>query len=418
MGILSAYPMSLKRKSRRKRKVAFRKTVRRVHRRVRSVKHVSKRKRLSAAGRRVRRKTELRVGAGDVTRSRYVFGRKPKISAWYNHKLLSCSVSKAYYIYKALTDYRANQGRILLARLATDTVYGAINSYADMPCRIFNLTALAENGSGGTSVLPDCSFVPRKYFFEANKYTYTFAATGDGFTPSGTSNTAKWSLEKGEGSSSTCQKKSVLEWLNIKMDLVGATDIPTRFTVMIGYFTDKDLCPEEAVPVAEDDSFNKRTDFWDDMFRSDITHPLNMGVPDEEGSKPGRGFNMIFKKVVMINPKSNTDQWASGDEHWVTFFKRFNKVQDFMWRDEKNEVPPNTVGRGAELAGAWYQNISGAVREIAADVDWTKRLYLIVKANNHNPSATVSTADDPKYCPSFDIIMRKKYRIGATASTI
>lgn len=375
---------------------------RRVRRRTAVSRGVRKRVRKSVLiKRRVKRRRSTPTGtSGDVVRRSYKYGRKMPNTVSTALKLTRMQMASTYYMFKAISDYKSNYGEIPLGRFVSGT-WGQANSSQSMPAVFFNLT----NNVSTTNAEPSCS-IPLKYYISATDYTYTFGPRDYGYQQNGTAKTNMWLVEKGSAHQNNAH---ILDWLNIKLDCVGATTIPTRWSVMIVQFKDRALVPEILPDGSDQQALNHRNMFYENFFRSDLTHPMNMGVPEIDWQNKMR---VLYKKNFMIQPKQSVDLHTSGDERWIKIFKRLNRTLRYDWADEDPMIATGT-GIGNEIPSAWISNTEASTfKEIQKDVDYTKRIYLIVKCNNAYPSATTGRGDgqhgDVKTVGSFDICMRRK----------
>jgi len=339
--------------------------------------------------------------SGDVEYMTRKLGHKAKKSMTDVYKRINAALEPAYYRWQRLIGYEVAAGALALARGVVG-VPPAAGSEEAMPMFMFNLSAVDRMRTGLAPGI-QCAYQLKKVWpatgVVSPQYSFNFVT---GNAPDGTVSQLPWLRENSSSTNPQCIR-DILEWVDIRMDCIGATTIPTKWEISIVQFKDVTFEPEYQLANSTLDidvmhRERQRALLYDAWINPWISHPILLQNPKLNATVIKQNVKVLFKQSFITQAKESTDLYTSGQEKIIKIFKWFNKTQVYEW-DEANR-PPNPQVGGVETMG-YAQNNPPAIQN---DVEPKQRLYLVVKAQCHTVNSATATV-----CPSFDIVMRKKH---------
>lgn len=348
---------------------------------------------------------ELAVGqgatSGDVVYINRTLGRKPKRNITNLYKKIQSACDPCYYRWQGVLPYDAGQGFLFLNRIVAG-VPPADSSSETMPVHIFNLSCIQGNNNNTAAVVNNAWRLKKEwktalaaspqYIFEAiNGQTNTGATTAICYAQE-SSNTGLKAISR-----------DVLDYVDIRLDLVGPTNIPTKWSVEIVQYLDPTLEPEYTVlgAAATGDQLQRerqRIQYYDNVVQPWITHPILLTNPKTSGTMKST-VKTLHKMSFMTQPKLGDNNNDNGQERIIKIFKWLNKVQNYDW-SETGKVP--AVGALAAETMGFSVNTTGT--NLLNDVAPGKRIYLIIKSQNQFVGS-----NGPTQCPTYDLVIRKKH---------
>lgn len=201
---------------------------------------------------------------------------------------------------------------------------------------------------------------------------------------------AAWKIEKAEHSETNTNSfpgaSSVLQWASIELELWGQQQYHTKWTVELVQIND-DVKPDPAVNVANTGGNYEM--FWDNQIKSYAYSPLYSG--SVHGFK-GKKIKVMRRYNVDIDPTSTTE--TNADPHCKTFrlFFKFNRRCNYDWQ----------IAGGNGQTIAEFDDIDNPVnvQDNQTTVHPNARIYLMLRATDYNPKATLadrSVANTPSY---------------------
>lgn len=370
----------------------------------------AKRRRPASVGGRKKRRTGIRKGrvpaptgstSGDIQYMSRKVGKKPKKSMTDLYRRVNAAIEPCYYRWQGVKNYDEAQGFFLLNRLTSGTVPNA-GSTEFLPLYMFNLSAIQGNRAGNAPLV-NVGYKLKKQWDPvglSNPFYICNQILGQNFL--GVSGQDHYTRESASASTVTT-KSDVLEWIDIRLDCVGPTAIPTKWVIQLVQFMDAYYTPEyqpnnTSVGGAEHvEKEQARTTLYDSWINPFISHPILLQNP-KVSKLAKHACKVLWQQDFITQPKESTDLFTSGQEKIIKIFKWMHRTQDYDW-SETGRMP--AVGVGAVETPGFALNTGG---DFVNDVHYSKKLYLVVKAQSH----TVNDSTTAK-CPSFDLVIRKKH---------
>lgn len=340
--------------------------------------------------------------SGDVQYMTRKLGRKPKHSLADVYRKINCAVEPCYYRFQGVTEYSTDQGYWLMRRIITGTVPTA-GSLESMPLFMFNLSAIVNNRNASGGYAATVGYQLHKSWGTGSPIInpqYTFVAQNG--QDANAVATQVYTIEN-----ASADKKNILrdnlDWVDIRMDCIGPTSIPTEWCIQIVQFKDAVFEPEYTLqnPTAVNDVSARETEraqLYDELIQPCIMHPILLTNPKNRASVMSR-MKVIYKMKFTTQSKESVDNYQSGQERMIKIFKWMNKPQNYDWREVGRAPQPAVTGQ--ESAG-YPQNYG--LSNFMNDVEPSKRVYLMIKAQNQYVG--IDTKDK---VASFDMVIRKKH---------
>jgi len=335
--------------------------------------------------------------AGDLMTQRVTVGRRMS-RARLAAKMSAVASQSLVLRYQNMTAYSALQGGIIMGRTLT-LVPPATGSSETYPFFIFNLS---NNGGWNNASTPITGYQMIRQWTTGAAITPEYNFTGvNGLDYTGTASNSSFQTEQTYLSVTSACNRSLLEWLDIRLDCIGPTSDYCKWVVQLVSFKEAYYCPEwvgqNNVDQLSLDAINSRVDFYDREIMPYITHPLN---PRSYGvtNFVKQAMTVHWATEFVTASKDQNDLNTIGQERQIKLFKRMNRIQNYDWGDSR-PLPP--VAAGVDPVGWVPHTTTGRLQD---DVEPKKRLYLIVKAQN-----LLTTAVGATTCPSFDIAIRAKH---------
>jgi len=247
----------------------------------------------------------------------------------------------------------------------------------------------------------------------------------------------KWQIESnsfGLDNTDNHSNKQFHKYTDVKMNLYGALNIPVTYTVMLVQFLKPEYNPNSIPPVRDiaasvPSAIFPNTDL--NAMLKDMLRPLvgqNMNTNGYEDWRRTGNIRIVKREVVKINPLPYTEAAAEASTtacntaniHELRWFIRHDRFRQYQWA----ETASNTIPDIPVNDGGWDVH----KRSIPmGDVDWDKRLYLLVTSsvpeqgntNNGYTVASISnnggyinsptTAEADKWFGSYDICVRNAF---------
>lgn len=342
--------------------------------------------------------------AGDVTFQSVKLGQKMESNGENAMKLSLAGMDAKILRFQACSDYSAPLGFHTLNRqVLGPPLPPQQNAQENMPLIAFNLTAIVNNSTDGNPAV--CKRLT-KFFREADAPPEWIWTNLDGNLPNGTGGALTYNNDTTAATGAACTTRfDILEWLDIRMDCVGAQALPTQWEVKIVQFGLESLTPDyqpKIAPVQADEQNveHVRKSYWDGEIQPYITHPI---LPMTNVNSGKEHVKILWKTNFTTQPKDSTDRYQSGNEKIIKIFQYLNRTSDYGWATDARPPAPGALGQ--ERMG--YPQ---SVNQLRNDVEPEKRLYLIIKCQNHyfnvgqeEPAVYGATGS------SFDIVIRKKH---------
>jgi len=388
----------------RKRKASNGSTSRRVRRRV-GVKSVRRVKRTTRTRTGSKRRTQGGYG-GDRQLIKRRYGRR---EGTFRHmqKLISAAKSDVILRMQGVSPYTDTQGFFPLQRLTAGTMPGSAQE--SMPIHIVELTNRGDcfQQTSPSVGYVNCMWTLSKSFGSSlqgwNNPLYTFTALNTQDQAGGTLTPGRFTFEQGDTNPAFRNEKDVLEWVEVKMDCIGPTNMPCKWNVMIVQFMSDELTPEydranlTAGLIEYRNKYERRNQFWDAMTKPYISNPIQ----SEHGSVCQKSMRVLHKVSFTTQAKDTSDKNINGEERIVKIFKWMNRLQDFGW--SKSDRPPLPNNDFTEKPG-WSQ----ALTQVDQSLEWKRRIYLIIQAENYTITAP-GTGAQSEWVPTYDLVIRKKH---------
>lgn len=201
-------------------------------------------------------------------------------------------------------------------------------------------------------------------------------------------------------------ENATLKWVDLRMNLYGSYQVPVKFKVSIIQFHD-----ELSVPGIQNNAPRAISQF-ESMYKSYKYSNLLTNVAQQ-----GKSFKTIKSWNYTIQPLAKSDAAEIGDELTlpspnmaeVKAFIKLDRYCDYGWHDDP---VPSFLTADKPSTDA-FQTVDS---EIRGSVYPAKRLYLIIQAfsaaeTGRNILALGPSAADTKWSGSYDIVLRRKFKI-------
>lgn len=269
-------------------------------------------------------------------------------------------------------------------------------SNAGVPLYVVELNSCINNVNG--SVIGH-SPVYKAERTEASGYAWTSL---QGYKADGTTLDTAWQLERAGGQSTIstnypCQS-SLLQWVDIRMDLFGCKNQPTKFVVEICQL-DEALCPSVGTNT---DSNHVR--FWDAQVRPFISNP-NLHQVSYGDRKVKR---VIDRRIIEIGPTSTTESDQDPHVKTLQLFYRFNRRCNYAWKDYIASAAENPGN--AALTSVF---VPVALGDSQTQVHPNARIFMVVRAVKFVRNLTYGAQSNAD-TPSWNLQVRTKHMIGVS----
>lgn len=176
-------------------------------------------------------------------------------------------------------------------------------------------------------------------------------------------------------------RKSILSWVSIKLNLMGARNRPGWFKVQIVTFNnDEHLDPWTAVGPGQHNTF------WTDQAARLTCNSIH-DLPKKTNQK----MKVLMEKKILFQPTSTTESDPRGHVDTVSMFYRPNKTMNYF---DGGNIPK--LGDDVQIA---VTNVAGTARGTGiSDFASNGKIYLLVTAFNPYTAA----AFDPNIHPSIE----------------
>lgn len=186
-----------------------------------------------------------------------------------------------------------------------------------------------------------------------------------------------------------------LNWVDIRLNLYGATNQPTKYLVQIVQFSEDWLDPLESPGTGPE--FNDRNAFWQYLFQPLICNPIQ-----PRPQRKGKGMRVLFSKTVIIQPGLTIEKDVNPPNVTMHIFARDGNSYDYAY------TRTQLAGAGADdnlAAGAWAPQSAPTLQQYYNYPMPKARKYLFIRALN---TTKVEIASETNLnTPSFDIVVRK-----------
>lgn len=176
-------------------------------------------------------------------------------------------------------------------------------------------------------------------------------------------------------------RKSILSWVSIKLNLMGARNRPGWFKVQIVTFNnDEHLDPWTVVGPGQHNTF------WTDQAARLTCNSIH-DLPKKTSQK----MKVLMEKVISFQPTSTTESDPRGHVDTVSMFYRPNKTINYF---DGGNIPK--LGDDVQIA---VTNVAGTARGTGiSDFASTGKIYLLLTAFNPYTAGSF----DPSIHPSFE----------------
>lgn len=272
--------------------------------------------------------------------------------------------------------------------------YYTAGSNAGVPLYLVELNSCINNVNGN---ITGHSPVYKAERNESRGYVWSSL---QGQTAGGVTLDSAWQVERsGQNSTITDNypgQSSILSWVDIRMDLFGCKNHPTKFVIEVCQL-DEDLCP--AVGTNSD---NNHVRFWDAQIRPFISNPNlhQISYGDKKYKK------VIDSRVIEIGPTSTTESDQDPHVKTLQLFYKFNRRCNYAWKDfiaAPAENPSN-----AQLTTVFIPQAQG---DNQTQVHPRARLFLLVRAVKFVRNALYGDQTNVD-TPSWNLQVRTKHMVG------
>lgn len=379
---------------------------------------LGKRKRVSG------KKDEDASGYIQLTR-RYASYNRPISQTRYLHKFLSSQIDYVIDRWQSMSSTGGANGSYWLSNTVTGTTPNRIRS---LPVYTFELNSL-RNQRGEELNTTDMSAIPmlRMRHTESTNNLYS-AAICYGYNNLGATGTAPpfnlWQRERVPYRNNNTDSWSpfsyaMVDWVEVCIPIWGATTNPSSVDVYVCRLPDEDQQPLGIgyVDGASKQFYPEPDSTGDDPSYEKFQHAWATFIDDTNGNfarkhaypKASLKMQVLKHQRFDFNPTANYENDTSGHQKIFKMFLRLNELTSYV-TDTSTNIEGQT---GASISNeiSFDSNIN---RWPVSDVmshnipyagNKKARLFLIIKGQN----ASTDAGDVAAQCPSFDLMVRRRY---------
>lgn len=226
---------------------------------------------------------------------------------------------------------------------------------------------------------------------------------------------------------------AMLDWVDVRLQVYGATNKPTRVNVKLVRFTDEDVVPQAytmtdafgtGIASSDDDpsvsaSVNDTLKKWNEWHMGQVDTLISCPIQKRDHLNLGRKMQILYTESIDINPTSNTESDTRGHIKAIKLFKRLNRVTRFDHQAQTTAV--NNPGSGIAGVGPSKEmdpNIFDYARgdnldenrDMKCYAKKMSRIFLLISAQSPVDGVFAAASH-----ASFDLIIRRRHSvIGST----
>lgn len=387
--------------------IAARMAVRALGKRKRFVKSIGRRKSRRRVGRNPRSRLRLNRRPRLRTRSRY--GRSRRVRRVKAYDTGDGSYHQLDYlptVYRKLGRFTRKKINFLVNRniiyrfqgikqLGKSGVIGQIpleyfdnGTHTALPLHLYDLTSVV-NINAGTVLTPNAGYVLR--FEDANGSVSFAAITGQDNSGAGST----LLQEEYNPRSAHAHERSVLKWVQVKLNLHGCVTVPTKFEITLCQINDLVQSTTIGGPSSGLD-LGVQT-FWQSLVRNLI----HCQIDTQQYPETRRSLKVMKRFTYTMQPTSTDESDTNPHQKVVNLFFRMNRRLRFDWMQTQKTLvtPANLLANGFEPYN----------RENRVMPDPKARVFLMIRAIN--TTRVTASPTNSNTTPSYDIILRMNHAI-------
>lgn len=335
--------------------------------------------------RRRKRSTVLNSSMQELTRSK----RKISTKRYSLNKIVNCIADKRIERFQGITNFDTNTGYWFLGN--NKEANGVVN----MPLAIFNLGCLNQPTLG---VFPSV-MVGHGWTSELQTAAAT-VSSAQGQQPDGTALSAYWQIEHNDKFSST-HDSAIIDWVSVKLNLYGARDRTTRFTVTFFKVKDEDTDPGPAFVTP---SWSTADPQYQNNIQAYERPYIYSNLQIDAADKKKGNWKIIKEYNYIVDPQTSTDlNTTTGKIHEANIFLRLNEKMTYLYPEDVSAATiPHTAADGADYVNSnVYQMLHSNPRPL-------ENIYMMVRAFAPIRTGTGYAARTAGNTPSMDFIVRRQ----------
>lgn len=365
------------------------------------------------------------VEVAETTSSQKKWGRTPKLTLSSLSKIVKTGLTSSILRYQSMKPYMTPYaGANKLVYHTNKNANSALN-VTTYPVHVYDVSSFM-NGYANTTNMGNCLLgapaatgAPNSSIGQAGITFVLLNNTSSGFQrhqqANGTVNTAatgrQWIQEtsdsRTDNSSGMPVTSSLWKWVDMRLQLYGRSNRPTKFDVM--------LCN-----IAEDIAIDAYTGsdngyLWTQLADPYIYHPLHTYASGRQ-VKPLTRMKILKKETVELGSVTTTEGSTTVPHtHSLKWFWKCNRSAKWDWSSpDSNLVRSANMPQGAGAAGTGTDANPGDfatdTQQVKDTLDPRRRVYLIIRAQTTYTEATgadfVYAEGNNDNNPSYDILVR------------
>lgn len=278
----------------------------------------------------------------------------------YHNKLISILYDTARFQYRLLTEAEANTGG---GFLQFNTAPASQKSY---PLHIYDITGINNDNN---------LFTPLNILSQDAANLPYFVPNGSTLKMSGLEGGSEYSIVRGHN-------KTLMNYLNLKIELFGRENLNTHYKLMLLKIKDEELIPK----LSANASNERHNAFWSSMVRPFITHSMLSQDSRTLADLKGR-YKVLWQKDYRLKEKSA--DYDILPRKLVKIFRPINQIKNynenqrhyFVNNDDPSNLVENNNGQNTSFGSS---STECSVRE---------RIYFIILANSTTDANSVNGVD-------------------------
>lgn len=348
------------------------------------------------------------TGGSSVSRRKRRIGRNRK---WSNYKIKKHIIGTGDEFinrWQQTSNTYLGPGRLFLGWSSA-----ANPDFEQVPCHFISLTNIEDMGiSNPSKGCFNSGIKGLVYHKPTSQFRYRIYPSQQA---SGTVDDSSgfWQYEKQSAVRNQFGHQFFHKYTDIKLNLYGTLDVPIKYSVIMCTLPEQ-LDFHQWGPNVDFGNGSELNNMCRDWMRSRLWDTVTTNA----NPKWPKDVRIIKQESITINPPPKTDAAAyatnstSGSIHELRWFVRYDRYRDYKWSKNANE----TVNDIDFQNSGW--DVSNPTT-VMSDVEWGRRVYLVVMAESPYPRPLTSFPAQDFYANattqidqgSYDVCIRNCFRI-------
>lgn len=335
---------------------------------------------------RKRKSTTVAHATQELSRSK----RSIRIKPYSLKKVLSCISDKRVERFQGLSNFDTNVGYTFI----DNYVNSVDNQEVESPMLIFNLGQIYQPTLG-----EECRVCTKHVWQDSTPLAQSFGSVITGQTADGTSVSPNWQIEHNDKFSSS-HDSIILNWISVRLNLYGARNRTTRFTVT--FFKVKDERTDVS-KLGNPGWASSDPEFQNNIQAYERPYIFSNIQQDAFGKKKGN-WKIIKEFNYVIEPSNTFDlNTTTGKIHEANIFLKVNEKLDFLYADQEQTLG-HLVADGVDFVS------ESTLNSLHTQPVMTQNIFMMIRA--FAPERCYKAGGPPPtrgagVSPSIDFLIRR-----------